>query len=122
MKKSDFKTFDIVFLRNKIKYFYFNKHFIPINEVDHILALPAYNEDLTRMNFSESDYDIMRVIRWDDSCEVLHLSDFIDKILNDTKYFARFKTIFERKETLELTINDIAKKYNVSPNQIRIKK
>lgn len=122
MKKSDFKTFDIVFLRNNVKYFYFNEHFIPVNEVDHILALSAYNEDLTRMNFSESDYDIMRVIRWDDSCEVLHLSDFIDKILNNSEDYAKFRTIFERKETLELTIDDIAKKYNVSPNQIRIKK
>lgn len=122
MKKSDFKTFDIVTLRNRTKYFYFNKHFIPINEVDHILALPVYEEDLTRMNSSESDYDIMRVIRWDDSCDVIHLSYFIDNVLNNSEDYAKFKTIFERKETLELTIDDIARKYNVSPNQIRIKK
>ena len=62
------------------------------------------------------------LIRWDDACDVIHLSYFIDKILNDLEYFAKFKTIFERKETLELTIDDIARKYNVSPNQIRIKK
>lgn len=122
MKKSDFKTFDIVFLRNKIKYFYFNKHFIPINEVDHILALPAYNENLIRMDSSKSDYDIMRVIRLDDACYVGDLSCFIDKVLNDSEDYVRFKTIFERVETLELTIDDIARKYNVSPNQIRIKK
>lgn len=122
MKKSDFKTFDIVFLRNKVKYFYFKEHFIPINEVDHILALSAYNEDLTRIHSSESDYDIMRVIRWDDSCDVIHLSYFIDNVLNNSEDYAKFKTIFERKETLELTIDDIARKYNVSPNQIRIKK
>lgn len=122
MKISDFKTFDIVFLRNGRKYFYFNEHFIPINEVDHILALPVYEEDLTRMHSSESDYDIMRVIRWDDTCKIINLSCFIDKVLKDSEYFAKFKTVFERKETLELTIDEIARKYNVSPNQIRIKK
>ena len=122
MKKSDFKTFDIVFLRNNRKYFYFNEHFIPINEVDYILALPVYNENLTRIHSSESDYDIMRVIRWDDSYMIWCLSDFIDKILSGSEDFTKFKIIFERKETLELTIDDIARKYNVSPNQIRIKK
>lgn len=124
MKKSDFKTFDIVFLRNNRKYFYFNDLLISTNNIDSILELGFYNDGLTRKALYEKDYDIMRVIRWDDSYNVQHLSDFIDKILdsNDSEYFAKFKIIFERKETLELTIDDIAKKYNVSPNQIRIKK
>lgn len=122
MKKSDFKTFDIVTLRDGTKCFYFNEHLIPINNMNSILALKFYDDDLTRPYSDEKDYDIMRVIRWDDSYDVKHLSDFIDKVLNNSVYFARFKTIFERKETLELTIDDIAEKYNVSPNQIRIKK
>lgn len=122
MKKSDFKTFDIVTLRDGAKYFYFKEHLIPINKIDSILALEYYDDDLTRPYSDEKCYDIMRVIRWNDSCKITHLSDFIDKVLKDSEYFARFKTIFERKETLELTIDDIAEKYNVSPNQIKIKK
>lgn len=124
MKKSDFKTFDIVILRDGTKYFYFNEYLIPINNMYSILMLNYYDDDLTRPHSDEKDYDIMRVIRWDDSYNVKHLSDFIDKVLdsNDSEYFVKFKIIFERKETLELTIDDIAKKYNVSPNQIRIKK
>lgn len=122
MKKSEFETFDIVTLRNGIKYFYFNKELIPINKVDSILSFDFYNDDLTRTFSGETSYDIMRVIRWDDVSAVDSLSYFIDKILNDTEHFAKFLTIYERKEVLELTIDDIAKKFNVSPNQIKIKK
>ena len=122
MKKEDFKTFDIVFLRNSTKYFYFNGSLIPINNTNSKLALKCYDDDLTRPIFGEKCYDIMRVIRWDDSRDVTHLSYFIDNVLNNSEDYAKFKIIFEREETLELTIDDIARKYNVSPNQIRIKK
>ena len=122
MKKSDFKTFDIVTLRNNTKYFYLNKHLIPVNNIDSTLALKFYNDDLTRTVSCEKCYDIIRVIRWNDSYYGSHVSDFIDKVLNDSEDLTKFKTIFERKETLELTIDDIARKYDVSPNQIRIKK
>lgn len=122
MKKSEFKTFDIVTLRNGTKYFYFKEQLIPINKINSILSFDFYNDDLTRTFAGETSHDIMRVIRWDDVSTVDSLSYFIDKILNDTEHFAKFSTIYERKEYLELTIDDIAKKFNVSPNQIKIKK
>ena len=122
MKKSDFKTFDIVTLRNNTKCFYLNECLISTNDVNTIFSLKFYKEDLTREFSDEEEYDIMRVIRWDDSYNIWNLSDFIDKVLNDSEDLTKFKTIFEREETLELTIDDIARKYNVSPNQIRIKK
>ena len=119
MKKSDFKTFDIIFLRNNKRYFYFRNLLIPINNNDPELSLDFYNDNLTRKELYEKDYDIMRIIRWDDPYNVWSLSDIIAKVSED---FAKFETIFERGEILELTIDDIAEKYNVSPNQIRIKK
>lgn len=122
MKKSDFKTFDIVTLRNNTKCFYFNEFLISKDNVSYIFSLKFYKDDLTREFSDEEDYDIMRVIRWDDAYSIWNLSDFIDKALNDSEDLTKFKTIFERKETLELTIDDIARKYNVSPNQIKIKK
>lgn len=122
MKKSDFKTFDIVTLRNNTKCFYLNECLISINKINTIFSLRFYKEDLTREFSNEECYDIMRVIRWNDSYHVSHLSDFIDKVLNDSEDLTKFKTIFEREKPLELTIDDIARKYNVSPNQIRIKK
>lgn len=122
MKKSDFKTFDIVTLRNNTKYFYLNELLVPTNNIDSVLSMRFYNDNLTRTDSGEECYDIMRVVRWDDSYNIWNLSDFIDKILNDSEDFIKFKIIFEREETLELTIDDIARKYNVSPNQIRIKK
>lgn len=122
MKKSQFETFDIVTLRNGIKYFYFNRELIPINKADSVLSLDFYNDDLTRIFSGETNYDIMRVIRWDDVCAVDSLSYFIDKILNDTEYFARFLTIFERKEFTEVTMDEIAKKFGVPVEQLKIKK
>lgn len=122
MKKSDFKTFDIVTLRNEIKYFYFNKQLIPINKADSVLSLDFYNDDLTRTFSYETSHDIMRVIRWDGVYAVVSLSCFIDNILNNTEHYAKFDVVFQRQETLELTIDDIAKKFNVSPSQIKIKK
>lgn len=122
MKKSDFKTFDIVTLRNEIKYFYFNKQLIPINKADSVLSLEFYNDNLTRKLSGETIYDIMRVIRWDDVSAVDSLSYFIDKILNDTEHFAEFLTIFERKEFTEVTMDEIAKKFGVPVKQLKIKK
>lgn len=123
MKKSDFKTFDIVTLRNEIKYFYFNKHLIPIDRDDAVLSFEFYNDDLTRTFSDETIYDIMRVIRWNDECQIWnHIDDFIDSFLNKNEHYANFDVIFKRQEVLELTIDDIAKKFNVSPSQIKIKK
>lgn len=123
MKKSDFKTFDIVTLRKGIKYFYFNELLIPINKADSVLSLEFYNDDLTRTLSGETIYDIMRVIRWNDECQIWNYIDaFIDSFLNKNEHYANFDVIFQRQETLELTIDDIAKKFNVSPGQIKIKK
>lgn len=91
-------------MRNGIEYFYFNKHFIPINEVDHILALSSYNKDLTRMNSSESDYDIIRVVRWrdDDVAFVSKIYDFIDKFFNDREFLQISMLFFKDKKLLNL--------------------
>lgn len=125
MKKSEFKTFDIVTLRNGENYFYYKEVLIPtINPRFPQLYMEFYDNELKRTepDLNEEKFDIMRVIRFDDVCTVVNLSYFIDKILNDTEHYVKFSTIFERKEVLELTIDDIAKKFNVSPSQIKIKK
>lgn len=123
MKKSDFKTFDIVTLCNGTKYFYFNELLIPINKVDSILSFGFYDDYLTRIFSGETPYDIMCVIRWNDECQIWnHIDDFIDKFLEKNEHYANFDVIFQRQKALELTIDDIAKKFNVSPSQIKIKK
>jgi hypothetical protein len=72
--------------------------------------LTNFNEDLTSTFFKTSD--IMRIYK---PCNNQVAGSFD---------FANLQLIWERKEEeiLELTIDDIAEKFNVSPENIKIKK
>lgn len=125
MKKSQFQTFDIVTLRNGENYFYYKEVLIPItNPRFPQLHMEFYDNELkrTESDANEEKFDIMRVIRWDEVSAVDSLSYFIDKILNDTEHYAKFLTIYERKEFTEVTMDEIAKKFGVPVEQLKIKK
>lgn len=127
MKKCELKDFDLVTLRNGDNYFKWGDLFIATEGpsiIDGILM--SFKDDLTFV--SGEDLDIMRVKRFcpPNSAGVLvtNLHYFMRNMLLPRPDLAMYmKVIWERKpEVMEVTIDEIAKKFGVPVENLKIKK
>lgn len=119
-------NFDLVTLRNGRRYFKWNDMFVSTENSSKDRILRAFNDDLTYDY--DKDLDIMRVRRF---CPpnntgvivVTGLHNFMNHMLipgpNLEKYM---KVIWERVEIKEVTMDEIAKKFGVPVENLKIKK
>lgn len=119
MTLNDLKNFDIITTRDGRKMFVYEKIFINIDcSTD---AVFRTNFDLNMKNNTQSKYDIMKVERLDCEYRCLYLDAAMERYLKKTSDF-RYKTVYERVETTELTMQQIADKFGISVEQLKIKK
>lgn len=121
MKKEDLQDFDIVITRENKSYFVYRDYIIPIvNSVVHSLGLTMYDDGLLRRD-KVGAHDIMKVLRYGSETQVYNLSGFMTHFLR-LNLPTFHKIIFERKEFTEVTMDEIAKKFGVPVEQLKIKK
>ena len=120
-------NFDLVTLRNGDNYFKWRDMFIAI-EVPSAAGrvLQTFKDDLT--NAFNKDLDIMKVRRF---CPpnntgvlvVTGLHYFMNQMLAPGPDLNKYmRIIWEREETKEVTMDEIAKKFGVSVKNLKIKK
>lgn len=120
-------NFDLVTLRNGDNYFKWRDMFIA-TEVSSTVGriLQSFKDDLT--NAFNRDLDIMRVRRFcpPDNAElfaVINLHSFMcNMLLPGPNLEMYMKVIWERVETKEVTMDEIAKKFGVPVENLKIKK
>lgn len=119
MTLNDLKNFDILTLRNGKQFFVYNNLFINIKEDAYILYKNSYNSNL--LNDSYTERDIMKVERLDVELRCLYLDVAMKQYLKKTSDF-RYKTVYKRVETTELTMQQIADKFGIPVETLKIKK
>lgn len=121
MKKEDLQDFDIIITRENQSYFVYNNGLVKIDgDVSETLNLDNYKDNLQRADYRHN-YDIMKVLRYNGEVQVYNLSCFMTDCLSLNLPIPH-KIIFERKEFTEVTIDEIAKKFGVPVEQLKIKK
>jgi len=110
MKKSDIKPGMVIECRNH------NKYLIVRETVgaNYTSWIDLDNCDLLLFNSYSSNYDIMRVYNIDKN----KFKGSLSEVFNEECLIL----LWERKEEIELTLEDIAKKFGIEVEQIRIKK
>lgn len=119
MTLNDLKNFDILTLRNGIQFFVYNGLFINIKEDSYILYKNSYNSNLLNDNYAERD--IIKVERMNDETNVRNVDRFMHNYLERTGNVV-YKTIYQRVETTELTMQQIADKFGIPVETLKIKK
>lgn len=121
MKRKDLRDFDIIITRENKSYFVYNNSLVKIDgDVSETLNLNKYEDNLRRADYRHN-YDIMKVLRYDGKIQICSLNVFMTDFLS-LHSFIPCKTIFERKEFTEVTMDEIAKKFGVPVEQLKIKK
>lgn len=127
MEKYELMNFDLVTLRNGDNYFKWRDILIATEATSAAgRILQTFNDDLT--NTFDKDLDIMRVRRFcpPNNTGVLvaiGLHYFMNQMLTPGPNLEKYmKVIWERVETKEVTMDEIAKKFGVSVRNLRIKK
>lgn len=119
MTLNDLKNFDILTLRNGKQFFVYNGLFINIKEDSYILYRNSYNSNLLNDNYAERD--IMKVERMNDETNVRNVDRFMHNYLNKCADII-YETVYQRVETTELTMQQIADKFGVPVETLKIKK
>lgn len=119
MTINDLKNFDILTLRNGRQVFVYNDLFISIKDDSYIVFKSSYNANLLNDNYTERD--IMKVERMNDETYVRDMNRFMYNYLQRSADII-YKTIYERVETTELTMQQIADKFGVPVETLKIKK
>jgi len=119
MTLNDLKNFDILTLRNGKQFFVYNGLFINIKEDNYFLYRNSYNSKLLNDNYAERD--IIKVERMNNETYVRNVDRFMYNYLERTADII-YTTVYERIETTELTMQQIADKFGVPVEQLKIKK
>lgn len=119
MTINDLKNFDILTLRNGRQVFVYNNLFISIKDDSYIVFKSSYNANLLNDNYTERD--IMKVERMNDETYVRDMNRFMYNYLQRSADII-YKTIYERVETTELTMQQIADKFGIPVETLKIKK
>lgn len=119
MTLKDLKNFDILTLRDGKQFFVYNGLFINIKEDSYILYKNSYNSNLLNDNYAERD--IMKVERMNDETYVRDVNRFMYNYL-ERMADVIYTTVYERVETTELTMQQIADKFGVPVEALKIKK
>ena len=113
--KSDLKTGMVVEYRNGDRRIVFRNYQGTGKDLligDRWASLNDYPEDLADDSDGDRNYDIMKVYNAKDFCATLRLLD---------KKCCDYKVVWERKEIKEVTLEQIAEKFGVPVDQLRIK-
>lgn len=119
MKLNDLKNFDVITTRDGRRMFVYDKIFINIDYSTDVVF--RTNFDLNMENNTQSKYDIMKVERLDCEYRCLYLDAAMERYLKKTSDF-KYKTVYQRIETTELTMQQIADRFGVPVESLKIKK
>lgn len=119
MTLNDLKNFDIITTRDNKKWFIYDYIFINIYDSTRIMFRTNFNSSMQHDTWKSND--IMKVERMKDHIFVSNIDVFMHNYLNQ-KATIVYKTIYQRIETTELTMQQIADKFGVPVESLRIKK
>lgn len=119
MTLNDLKNFDIITTRDKKQWFVYKDIFINIYDSTRILFKSSFNSNMQHDTWHCQD--IMKVERLDVEFRCLYLDAAMKRYLGKTSDF-RYETVYERVETTELTMQQIADKFGVPVETLKIKK
>lgn len=119
MTPNDLKNFDIVTTRDKKQWFVYNDIFINIYDSTRILFKSNFNSDMQHDTWHCQD--IMKVERMHDETHVRDMDRFMHNYLKRAADII-YKTVYERVETTELTMQQIADKFGIPVETLKIKK
>lgn len=119
MTLNDLKNFDIITTRDNNKLFVYENIFINIYDSTKILLRSNFNSSMQHISWPSND--IMKVERMDDEVYVRDVNWFMFDYLKRNDDIV-YKTIYQRIETTELTMQQIADKFRVPVESLKIKK
>lgn len=119
MTLNDLKNFDIVTTRDTRQLFVYNDIFINIYDSTCVLLKSNYNGNMQHNTWNCND--IMKVERMDDETSVRNIDRFMFNYLKRNGDVV-YKTIYQRIEITELTMQQIADKFGVPVESLKIKK
>lgn len=119
MTLNDLKNFDIITTRDNSKWFVYENVFINIYDSTRILLRSNFNSNMQHDSWQSND--IMKVERMNDETSVRNIDRFIFNYLKRNGDVV-YKTIYQRIETTELTMQQIADKFGVPVESLKIKK
>lgn len=121
MTKNDIKPGMVVEFRNGVRAFVvkvedcIHREKIIFMEPNGFESLDSYNENLV-ISYPKLDLRKLDIMKIYDTDQRYGLG--LNEILSDK---AIFKLLWQREETIEISLEDISKKFNVPISQIRIK-
>lgn len=120
--KESLKDFDAVVLRNGHKMYKYSHAFIATDEKDPLIFinLNLYNNNLECS--SDSRKDVMQVWRPKSTTKVNEFLNVMRNTSGNCDMNEYFNLQWQRKETVEITMDDIAKKFGIPVEQLKIKK
>lgn len=119
MTLDDLKNFDIITTRDTRQWFVYQNVFVNIYDSIQLLLRSNFNSNMQHV--SQQSNDIIKVERMDDETDVRNIDYFMFNYLKRSGDVV-YKTIYQRTETTELTMQQIADKFGVSVESLRIKK
>lgn len=119
MTLNDLKNFDIITTRDTRQWFVYENVFISIYNSIQTLLRSNFNSNMQYISCRSND--IMKVERMDDEIYVRDIDWFMFNYLKRNDDIV-YKTIYQRIETTELTMQQIADKFGVPVESLKIKK
>lgn len=119
MTLNDLKNFDIVTTRDNRELFVYNDIFINIDDSSNIIFRSGFKPNMQHDSWSEAD--IMKVERMNDNTKITSVDRFMYNYLNKCADII-YKTVYKRVETTELTMQQIADKFGIPVETLKIKK
>lgn len=119
MTLNDLKNFDIITTRDNSKWFVYENVFINIYDSTRILMRSNFNSSMQHISWPSND--IMKVERMDDETNVRNVDRFMHNYLERTGDII-YTTVYERVEITELTMQQIADKFGIPVETLKIKK
>ena len=119
MTLNDLKNFDIITTRDTRQWFVYDNVFINIYRSDRILLRSSFNSNMLHVSWRSND--IMKVERMDDETYVRDIEYFMFNYLKrngDGEYM----TVYQRIETIELSMQQIADKFGVPVELLKIRR
>lgn len=113
------KNFDIITTRDNSKWFVYENVFINIYDSTRILMRSNFNSSMQHISWPSND--IVKVERMDNEISVRNIDYFMFNYLKRNGN-VEYMTIYQRVETTELTMQQIADKFGIPVELLKIKK
>lgn len=119
MTLNDLKNFDIITIRDTRQWFVYENVFINIYDSTRILLRSDFNSNMEDVSWHPND--IIKVERMDDETTVRNIHYFMFNYLKRNGDII-YKTIYQREETTEFTMQQIADKFGVPVESLKIRR